>query len=87
MDVTGVAAVAPAPEGPAGPGGVCFSRFLGGKDVGPRRGGGGPGQAAPVVADGLVVAGLPDGGPGHTAVHVVAEQVLLVLRRVPLHHH
>lgn len=50
-------------------------------------GGGGPEQAAPVVVDGLVVTGLPDSGPGHAAVHVVAEQVLLVLRLVPLHHH
>lgn len=47
----------------------------------------GPWQAAPVVADGLVVTGLPDGGPGHAAVHVVAKQVLLMLRLVPLHHH
>ena len=43
-------------------------------------------RAAPVVANGLVVAGLPEAGPGHAAVHVVAQQVLLLLRPVPLHH-
>lgn len=41
---------------------------------------------APVVSDGLVVAGLPQGSPRHAAVHVVAQQGLLVLRPVPLHH-
>jgi hypothetical protein len=44
------------------------------------------GKRAPVVSNGLVVARLPQVGPCHTAVHVVAQQVLFVLRPVPLHH-
>lgn len=65
-------------EGP-GPG-LGLSCSLGGR-------GGGCRVATPVVADGLVVAGLPDIGAGHRAVHVVAQQVLLMLRPVPLHDH
>ena len=65
-------------EGP-GPG-LGLSCSFGGR-------GGGCRVATPVVADGLVVAGLPDIGAGHRAVHVVAQQVLLMLRPVPLHDH
>ena len=72
---------------PCGPHGLWFLYFTREQGHWPRGGGGGAQAAAPVVANGLVVTRLPDIGAGHAAVHVVAEQVLPMLRLVPLHHH
>ena len=74
------ASASPRPEPRALVLGWASPTSLGGRGVGAR-------VAEPVVADGLVVAGLPDVGAGHAAVHIVAQQIFLVLRPVPLHHH
>ena len=81
MDAHSMAACRVPPARAKGPGPrLGLSCSLGGRGRGSQ-------VASPVVANGLVVAGLPDVGAGHGAVHIIAQQVLLMLRPIPLHDH